>query len=155
MYRKAEKTDCGQIYQLICKLEGQTLPPEVFRAIFEKQLESEAFFCLVCELEGRVAGVLNLRFEEQLHHAGWVAEIMEFAVAPAYRSRGIGKGMLAHARRLAEESGCILIEVACNQRRTGAHRFYQREGMRSSHYKFSRPLTDEALPETVGREAGE
>lgn len=140
MYRKAEKTDCGQIYQLICKLEGQTLPPEVFRAIFEKQLESEAFFCLVCELEGRVAGVLNLRFEEQLHHCGLVAEIMEFVVAPGFRGRGIGGELFRFAGETAKERGCIQIEAACNQKRTEAHRFYMGVGMEKGHFKFSKVL---------------
>lgn len=155
MYRNASFEDWEAVYELICEMEDTRLPPERFAAIFQSQLRDPCYICLVCECDGHVAGVLNLRFEEQLHHAGRVAEVMEFAVGPAYRSRGIGKGMLAHARRLAEESGCILIEVACNQRRTDAHRFYQSEGMQNSHYKFSSPLTDEALPETLCREAGE
>ena len=69
-----------------------------------------------------------------------IAEIMECAVDPACRSRGIGKEMFARACADARAAGCVQIELATNQRRTGAHHFYAREGMRCSHYSFTLPL---------------
>ncbi|HIV43781.1 MAG TPA: hypothetical protein H9996_06185 [Candidatus Faecalibacterium avium] len=41
---------------------------------------------------------------------------------------------------LARQAGCAQIELVTNQRRAGAHRFYQREGMHSTHYGFTLPL---------------
>ena len=142
MYRKSERNDCEGIYRLICELEGKELPPERFSSIYLEQLGNRNYYCLICERDGRVAGVLNLRFEDQLHHAGRIAEILEFAVAAQYRSRGIGKEMLAEACRIAKEHGCGQIEVACNRMREEAHRFYQREGMEQTHYKFSEKLEE-------------
>ena len=78
--------------------------------------------------------------EEQAKNAARIAEIMEFAVDPACRSRGIGKEMFARACADARAAGCVQIELATNQRRTGAHHFYAREGMRCSHYSFTLPL---------------
>lgn len=143
MYRKAEPADCDDIYGLICDLEGTMLPKERFYGIFASQTGDERYYCLLSEEDGRTVGVLNLRFEDQLHHAGKIAEIMEFAVDKGFRNKGIGKAMIEKARDIAAEHGCIRMEAACNQLRTDTHRFYLREGFRNFHYKFSRPLKGE------------
>ena len=87
-----------------------------------------------------VAGVLNLRFEAQLHHGGRIAEILEFAVGGTSRGRGIGSALLRQGCRRAGQRGCMQIEAACHQRRTDAHRFYIREGLSQEHFKFSKAL---------------
>lgn len=90
--------------------------------------------------EPYVRGMMNLRFEYQLHHAARIAEIMEFVVAPQCRNKGLGKLILNEACEIAKDHDCIQIEVACNQLRKDTHRFYEREGMKNYHYKFSRSL---------------
>ena len=149
MYRKATAEDCGRVYALICDMEQKALPYDRFRAIFERQLQSESYCCLVLEENGAVVGELNLRFEEQLHHAERIAEVMEFAMDAAYRNRGLGAGLFAYACERAKEQGCVQIEVACNQLRTDTHRFYLREGMHNFHYKFSKSLTGEDTGENA------
>lgn len=143
MYRKATMQDCESIYALLCDMEQTQLPFQRFSAIYARQLENQNYYALVRAEGEKVLGVINLRFEEQLHHASLIAEILEFAVDPAYRNQGVGKELFAEACRLAKEAGCLQIEVACNQIRTDTHRFYAREGMHSSHFKFTKPLTDE------------
>lgn len=149
MYRKAVPEDCKRVYCLICDMECKKLSWEQFSAIFQKQLFKSDFYCLVCEQDQQVIGVLNLRFEQQLHHAAWIAEIMEFAVDAAYRNQGIGKEMLSNACRIAKDYGCTQIEVACNQLRTDTHRFYLREGMHNFHFKFSKSLIEECAAENA------
>lgn len=137
MICKAEKADVKRVYELICDMEQSTLPYGEFERIFLAQLEDGAYYCLVCRREGELVAVLNLRFEEQLHHAGKIAEIMELAVDGSYRNRGLGRELL---------------ELACNQLRRDAHRFYLRQGMSCCHYKFSRSLTEEGPGENrLGR----
>lgn len=85
-------------------------------------------------------GLLNLRIEEQLHHAGSMAEIVELVVSPTHRSGGIGHRLLERACDIACAAGCQGIEVACSLTRAGAHRFYEREGMYASHYRFLKML---------------
>ncbi len=153
MYRKGKPEDCRAIYDLICNMEGKKLPYDAFEAIYRRQLSDEKdFYCLVCEQGGVVIGVLNLRFEEQLHHAECVAEIMEFVVEPSCRSKGVGASMLEEACRIARERSCSQIEVACNQLRENTHRFYLREGMQNYHYKFSKLLNgEESCENMLGR----
>lgn len=152
VYRKATLMDCEKVYSLICELEGRKLPFEKFREIYCKQINSKDYYCLLGERDNDILAVLNLRFEEQLHHAECIAEIMEFAVYPACRSQGIGKQMLEKAVRIAEAYGCAQIEVACNQLRTASHRFYLREGMKNSHYKFSKRLVRDTAQGNIQHE---
>jgi PhnO protein len=149
MYRKATFSDCARIYDLICDMERRELPFDRFRKIYRDQLINRHFYCLVNDQDGRVIAVLNMRFEEQLHHAEFIAEIMEFAVEAAFRNQGIGKAMLEEACRIAGEQGCSQIEVACNQLRKDTHRFYLREGMHNFHYKFSKSLAENDSADNV------
>jgi len=140
MYRNGTPEDCGAIYALVCEMENKALPYDRFAAIYQSQLRDGRCQCLVCELDGAVAGFINLRCEEQLHHAERIAEILELVVEPGRRRQGVGKGLLAEACRAARRRGCPQIEVACNQVRKDSHRFYQREGLQNTHYKFSMRL---------------
>ena len=103
MDRKANQKDEKQIYQLMCQLEQTQLPYDRFAEIFRQQLAKEQYYCLVWEEEGRVVGVLNLRWEGQLHHAGKVAEILELIVSPDCRNQGVGRKMFARACQLAQD----------------------------------------------------
>ena len=79
-----------------------------------RQLKDSHYYCLVCELDEEIVGVLNLRLEEQLHHVGKVAEILEFSILNGYRNKGIGKEMFEQACLVAQSKGCLQIEVDCN-----------------------------------------
>ena len=149
MYRKSEEKDCKEIYDLICDMENKQLPYAIFEEIYGSQLERKDMYCLIREENGKVQVMLNLRFEEQLHHCEKIAEIMEFVVDAGCRDVGVGKEVLAAACHVAEEYGCIQIEVACNQLRKDTHRFYEREGMHNFHYKFSRRLMGEDSNDNV------
>jgi len=142
MYRSAVMQDCEAVYQMICDMEAKMLPYDQFRRIFQRQLEDVRYDCIICEENEKTIGVLNLRYEEQLHHSATIAEIMEFVIADGYRREGHGKDMLAYASQRAKEKGCTQIEVACNQLRKDTHRFYLREGMKNYHFKFSKRLTE-------------
>ena len=152
MYRKSTLDDCEAIHHLICDMECRNLSYERFHEIYCDQLNSGHYYCLVTERDHHVIGVLNLRFEKQLHHTERIAEIMEFAVDSNFRNHGIGKCMLEEATRIAKMNGCTQIEVACNQLRKDTHRFYLREGMQNYHYKFSKSLTgDQNTENAIGR----
>ena len=149
MYRKSEEKDCKAIYELICDMENKQLPYDIFEEIYRNQLARKDMYCIILEENGKVQAMLNLRFEEQLHHCEKIAEIMEFVVDAGSRDIGVGKEVLEEACRVAREYGCSQIEVACNQLRKDTHRFYEREGMHNFHYKFSRRLMGEDSNDNV------
>ena len=151
VFRPAEGRDLDAVYALICDMEAKELPYAAFAEIFSAQLANPDYLCLVCEMDGETVGECNLRFEYQLHHAARIAEIMELAVAPEYRNRGLGADLLREAQVAALAQGCVRIELACNMLRSDAHRFYEREGFRRYHYKFSKPLTGADKGNALGR----
>lgn len=140
MYRRGSLQDCEGVYRLICEMEEEALPYGIFKEIYEENIRSGDHIFLIWEEENVPAGVIHLRFERQLHHCEKIGEIMELAVSSRWRSGGIGAKLMRAAEETASEEGSPQIEVACNERRTGAHRFYMREGFEKSHGKFSKRL---------------
>ena len=149
LYRTSTTEDCQAVYDLICDMEAKALPYDTFETIYRKQLSDDHYECIVCEQNTGVIAMVNLRYEDQLHHAGRIAEIMEFVVKAGYRDKGYGKDLFSYACQRAEARGCIQIEVACYQLRKDTHRFYLREGMKNYHFKFSKGLVGLDFSENV------
>lgn len=140
MIQQAVCADLPAVYQLICALEETTFPMELFTWGYEEMMANSNHVILVAESDSKIMGVLHLRMEFQLHHCGKIAEIMELVVDEKYRSMGIGKQLFVAAEIAARGRHCRQIEVTSNQKREKAHRFYQREGMENTHYKFSKQI---------------
>lgn len=138
--REATAADFAAVYDLICDMEATRLPRGACRNIYLHQLADPFHLYVVADDGGAVVGELHLRMEEQFHHAGMVAEIMELAVAAGHRDRRIGARLVSRARVLARSAGCVSFEVACNQRRVDAHRFYERQGLAKTHFKLTMDL---------------
>ena len=75
--------------------------------------------CLIAEEEGLVVGFLVAR---QVADGEW--EILNLAVAPAFRRRGIGRGMLDHL--LGRHYGDVFLEV--RESNTAARKLYEQAG---------------------------
>lgn len=144
VFDTASANDCERVWKLICQLENCQLPFEPFREMFAKQVKSTHYCCLVAreEADSPVCALLNLRFENQLHHAARVAEILELVVDEPYRGQGIGAALLEESVRVAKEMGCVQLEVTSNRKRTEAHSFYESNGMVNSHVKLTLPFGD-------------
>lgn len=140
MIRKTTLEDVDAIYKLMCILEDKQLPYDAFSYVYTQQHHQPQMTSFVYEKEEKIIGFLNLRCEFQLHHCEQIAEIMELIVDEHARSQGIGKALFSYACTYAKENGCNQIELATNQLRHQAHRFYEREGMSNFHYKYSMRL---------------
>ena len=140
MIREYKESDLNDIYHLICELENKVLDKNAFSKIFDTQFENPNMIGLVFEENEKIIAFLNMRFELQLHHCEKIAEVMEFIVSDGHRSSGIGHDVFSKAIEIAKRNGCAQIELATNQLRERAHRFYEREGMSNFHYKFSMRL---------------
>ncbi len=140
MIRNAGKEDLPFIYEMICLLERTGLDKAAFRDILMKQLDDPMYLCLVIEEEGELRGMVNMRFEDQLHHAAKVAEVTELFVREEYRSKGKGKELLERAVLEAKQRGCVRIELSSSNWRVDAHRFYQDNGFELSHVNLTYDL---------------
>lgn len=128
------------VYSLICQLEEQALPPADFERIYLENLKNPQVFYLLCKNQGEVLGFCSLHIQALLHHAGKIAEVQELILCPRARGTGAGRALLEAAKQIAQQEGCLQIEVCCNLRRRDAHQFYEHIGLEKSHYKFTAPL---------------
>ena len=138
--RSAKPADLWPVKHLIEVLEETVFDEREFTAAFDTQLLDPHWHCFVCEAGGKIAALLNMRIDYQIHHAAKVAEILELVVEEDCRGQSIGRELFAHACEFAREEGCVQIELCSSMRRTDAHRFYEREGMRKDHFNFTMPL---------------
>lgn len=143
MIREAHLEDCEAAWRLVCALEECELDHDAFAQVFASQRSDGRHVTLVWNedaLGSPIQALMNMRIEMQLHHAAKIAEIQELVVDPALRGRGVGKELFAAAREAARTAGCVRIELVTNQRRHGAHRFYEREGMIQTHFGYTLDL---------------
>lgn len=98
------------------------------------------YLCTV-ELDGRIAGTLQLTFIAGLSRGGARrGQIEAVRVAREARGRGLGRAMMDWAIQRCREEGCAMVQLTTDRSRTDAHRFYERLGFENSHLGFKMAL---------------
>jgi len=78
--------------------------------------------------EGRVIGLLTLRFANALHASGMLAAIEELVVDPAAQGKGVGRALCERAIARARERDCRKIVVTSNRAEIDPAGFYASVG---------------------------
>lgn len=146
--RKANATELPRILELYQELAGiygnsDTLDIRSYQELWRQILHDDRQYLLVADIDGEIAGTLNLTVLPNLGHGGqpWAA-IDNVAVAANRRSQGIGAQLVAEAGRIAKERGCYKIVLSSNMARERAHDFYRRLGWKQTHLGFSLELSE-------------
>ena len=141
--RPATEQDAPHVHRLIELLEApRTYEFDAFSSKFRSNLVNPLIVYLVAEADGAVCSFGSLQFSSPLHHIGPVAEIVELVVEESCRGAGIGAAMVEEMAARARERGCECLELSTNRMRERAHRFYERQGFRFTHLRFTMALTD-------------
>jgi len=82
----------------------------------------------VADVDGQPAGYLLAVFVFSLEHQGLTAEIDELFVAPQYRGRGLGLGLLAAAEAAFRIAGCTNVALQIGRDNEAARAFYRSHG---------------------------
>lgn len=116
--------------QRICYLLGQLGYPADpdFMRVKISQLINRTDHLLVVYEDTEVEAVMSVHFIPQLPLQGDFAIISYLVVDENSRSNGIGKKLEAYCVAQAKDRGCKRIQLHSSLKRTGAHRFYEREG---------------------------
>lgn len=91
------------------------------------------------EDDGSLRALAGIRIGEWLH-TGRYLEVEELVTAPADRSRGYGRALLAWITDYARGQDCRQLRLVSGVQRADAHRFYAREGMAWEAKYFSMDL---------------
>jgi GNAT superfamily N-acetyltransferase len=93
----------------------------------------------VAVIEDSIVGVAVFRSYENTH-AGKRFYVDDLVTDAAYRSSGVGHALLGFLERLARARGGDSIDLDSGTHRTGAHRFYFREGYVIPSFVFRKQL---------------
>jgi GNAT superfamily N-acetyltransferase len=129
--RKANQEDARAVAGLVEQL-GYSVTHEFLAERISTLADDSSEELVVGEENGRVVAVLSLHFIPQLAIEGPFTRISYLCVQEGFRRRGIGRQLEEYAVETAKARGCDRIELHCHGRRTGAHRFYIRQGYEES-----------------------
>lgn len=86
----------------------------------------------VAERDGEPLGFIALHLIRRFEHDDCVARVIAMVVAPAVRSRGIGRALLADVDRIAAEAGAAFVEVTAGHHRPDARHLFESAGFDAS-----------------------
>jgi GNAT superfamily N-acetyltransferase len=105
-----------------------------YEAAFDAIAKDANNVLYVWDENGFAVGCVQLTFLPVLSYQGaWIAQAEGVRVDRALRGQRIGEKMMQAIMGIARERGCRSMQLKSDKRRTAAHRFYERIGMRMSH----------------------
>lgn len=137
--RNAEITDSQAIRDMLEQL-GYPLTTKHVQDKLELLLNSVGDAVYVYEDKNQIVGFITLHFSIQLAFEKNFCEIGYFVVDSSIRSQGIGRQLEEKACQVALEKGCDHINVFSMAHRSGAHRFYERQGYTHIQRFFEKKL---------------
>jgi GNAT superfamily N-acetyltransferase len=145
--RRATRADVPAIVGLLAEDElgagGDTTGDlDPYLRAFDAVDADPAHLLVVAETEdGTVVGTLQLSALPGLAHRGALRGQLEAVhVRTDRRSTGLGTAMVTWAVAEARRTGCAMVQLTSQKRRTDAHRFYERLGFARSHEGFKLTL---------------
>lgn len=106
--------------------------PALARAFIAERLEREESVIFLAERDGHAVGFVQLYpvFSSTARRPRRLWLLNDLYVAPGVRQGGVGRALMARARRLAEETGACGLELVTARTNTIGQRLYQSEGYR-------------------------
>lgn len=110
----------------------QPSDPALARRFIAERLERAESVVFLAESEGRAVGFVQLYplFSSTAAQPRRLWLLNDLFVAPEARGTGVGRALLARARRLAEETGAAGLELLTARGNTTAQRLYESVGYR-------------------------
>ncbi len=108
----------------VVEIEKASMPSPWSKELFDEELKREAAHYFVLEVEGKVAGYMGY------WEAPEEAHIINLAIGPAFRNRGLGLEMMKHCMDYARERGAKLATLEVRQSNEAAQRLYEKADFR-------------------------
>lgn len=138
--RKARRDELPRILQLLLdddlahEREDMSKGLAPYETAFDAIVADANNVLYVWDENGFAVGCVQLTFVPCLSYQGaWIAQAEGVRVDRALRGQRIGEKMMQAIMGIARERGCRSLQLKSDKRRTAAHRFYERIGMRMSH----------------------
>ena len=150
LIRSARPSDASLIHALILELaEYEKLLDHVVATEADTAAalfgDNPRVFCDIAEWDGRPAGFALWFYNFSTFRGAYGIYLEDLFVRPSYRTKGIGKGLLAALARRAVEEGCARLDWAVLDWNAPSIAFYQKLGARPITGWTGYRLTGEAL----------
>ena len=140
-FRVATRDDLAAIVRMLADDglgKGREQPvdplPQAYNDAFDRMAAQPGNLYLLAEINGTVAGCLQLTVIHGLSRTGMSrAQIEGVRVAGSHRGRGIGEALFREAIGRARAAGCGLVQLTTDKARPDALRFYEKLGFTASH----------------------
>src|SRR5688500_10766436 len=124
--RLAIPADAGELARLNAAFNGTSDSAALIAARLVACAEIET--ALVAELNGQIGGFACVRVVPCVLYAEPYAELTELYVDPAFRRRGLGRALIAHAEQLARARGAIDLLIMTGVGNAAAQALYRAAG---------------------------
>jgi (aminoalkyl)phosphonate N-acetyltransferase len=138
--RPASASDVALIYNFLCELEEETFDFQSFQYIFNHNLQNPDYHYFLAYDDTSCVGYASVHAQWLLHHCGKVGEIQEMFVIADYRGKGVGSVLMQKLMEIAQRDNFEILEVTANKKRLDTHRFYEKQGLQQTHFKFVKKL---------------
>ncbi len=113
-FRPMLEADLGQVVEI----EKASMPSPWSKELFDEELKRGAAHYFVAEESGRVAGYMGY------WEAPEEAHIINLAVAPEFRQKGVGQKMMEYCLDFAAKRGARIATLEVRQSNEAAQRLY-------------------------------
>lgn len=137
--RRAEISDARELARLFTEL-GHPATEDDIRDCWTVWLASGNVGIVVDGPDGELVAAATLHETIVLHRKKRIGRISALVVDARHRNKGIGRAMVEAAEQMLRDSGCGMIEITSNMRRTEAHAFYARLGYELTSARFVKSL---------------
>ena len=120
IFRPMLEVDLDQVVEI----EKASMPSPWSKELFEEELHRTVAYYFVMEEDNQVAGYMGY------WEAPEEAHIINLAVAPSFRKRGVGQRMVEQCMAFAAKRGAKLATLEVRESNAAAKRLYEKCGFR-------------------------
>lgn len=131
-------------FEALTRLIGELGRPQLtesnrgsLRRVFDILRSDPSAVFLVAEADGELIGTIRVQIRDRLNFANPEAWISDFIVTEKHRGRGVGRTLLRHTIRVAQERRCVRLLLESGYQRVHAHALYLSEGFVDSGKAFT------------------
>jgi GNAT superfamily N-acetyltransferase len=137
--RPAERTDCEALARLNHQLGYEASPAQMQArlALFTRDPRAR---WTVATKDGKVVGYVAAAIRHSVTVDEGQGELVALVTDEQHRGQGIGTALLKSVEQWFAEEGISELRLTSHQRRSEAHRFYERNGWEATGLRFKKKL---------------
>ncbi|GAA0534056.1 GNAT superfamily N-acetyltransferase [Rhizomicrobium palustre] len=139
--RKCSAADFERVVTLLRQLwPTKSLDQKRLKTVWDRALTNSSQH-LICAIDGGdLVGFASMSIKNNLWAEGFLGHVDELIVTENSRGQGIGTALVEHLVGIAEQAGCVRLELDSAFHREEAHGFYESKGFKQRAYMFTRVL---------------